>query len=80
MVSQTLYQPVVGLAHEPKIVALLNKHPKATTIPANEKSKTGTNIAAPNLCSFCIIIHSPHKKGLIKNSINKSSLNKSFIY
>jgi hypothetical protein len=25
MVSQTLYQPVVGLANEPKIVALLNK-------------------------------------------------------
>jgi hypothetical protein len=30
----------------------------AVMIPPKEKSKTGVNIAAPNRCSFCIILSS----------------------
>ena len=56
IVSQTEFHVVPGLAIEPNRVGLLNKLPKATTIPANENSITGTNIAAPNRCIFCIII------------------------
>ena len=74
-VNSMIQKELIGMKN--KIVALLNRLPKATTIPANEKSKTGTNIAAPNLCSFCIIIHSPHKKkDLLNYQINKSSFNK----